>query len=191
MSSFTRFAGVAVVILSLGFLVTALPVVKTDVIIPAITGTDAVSLVCAKLIVDIDVKIKALLACNTIAELHVAIDVLVALFKTCADDLLKVGAGVVVDVEAKASIVACIAAVITLLVKVCAQVTVKFGIAVVAVLFVKIDVVLRLLLVNLNICVGGIVALIAKALASVTVGLLAQVHLKLCLSVLGLAGITL
>lgn len=58
MSSFTRFAGVAVVLLSLGFLVTAIPIVNDS--IPAITGTDAVSLVCAKLFVDIEVKIKAL-----------------------------------------------------------------------------------------------------------------------------------
>lgn len=42
-----------------------------------------------------------------------AVDVLVAVFKTCAEELLKIGAGVTVDVEAKASIVACISAVIT------------------------------------------------------------------------------
>jgi hypothetical protein len=64
MSSFTRFAGVAVVVLSLGFLVTAFPVLKLDSV-PAITGTDAVSLVCAKLFVDIEVKIKALRTCSS------------------------------------------------------------------------------------------------------------------------------
>lgn len=58
MSSFIRFAGAAAVILSLGFLVTALPAATTSV--PAITGTDAVSLVCAKVLVDIEVKLRAL-----------------------------------------------------------------------------------------------------------------------------------
>lgn len=51
--------------------------------------------------------------CTSIAELDVAVDVLVALFKTCSDDLLKIGAGVVVSVDVQANIVACIAATIT------------------------------------------------------------------------------
>ncbi|KAB5588338.1 hypothetical protein CTheo_8224 [Ceratobasidium theobromae] len=189
MSSFIRIAGAAAVVLSLGFLVSALPAARAS--IPAITGTDAVSVVCAKLAVDIEAKILALAGCGTIAELTVAVHALVAAIQICANDLLRVGAGVVVDVEAKASIVACLVATITLLAQVCVQVSVKFGLTVVAALFAEIDVVVRLLLVNLNICVGGIVALIAKALASVTVGLIAQIHLKLCLGVLGLAGVTL
>ncbi|KAF8597371.1 hypothetical protein BDV93DRAFT_562408, partial [Ceratobasidium sp. AG-I] len=123
--------------------------------------------------------------------LAVAVEVLVALFKGCADELLKIGAGVVVSTEAHASIVACFVATITLLVKVCAAVSIKFGLAAVIVLFAKIDVVLRLCLINLNICVGGILVLIAKAIASATVGVMAQVHLKLCLSVLGLTGVSL
>lgn len=52
-------------------------------------------------------------ACGTVAELEVAVKVLVALLKTCADDLLKVGAGVTVTVEAQASIVTCVAGIIT------------------------------------------------------------------------------
>lgn len=58
MSSFIRIAGAAAVVLSLGFLVSALPAARAS--IPAITGTDAVSVVCAKLAVDIEAKILAL-----------------------------------------------------------------------------------------------------------------------------------
>lgn len=60
MSTFASFAGVAVLTLSFGFLVTALLAVKTPNVHLAITGTDAVSLVCANLIVDVEAKINAL-----------------------------------------------------------------------------------------------------------------------------------
>ncbi|KAF8600700.1 hypothetical protein BDV93DRAFT_510724 [Ceratobasidium sp. AG-I] len=182
MSAFTRIAVFAALMLSLSYLVSAIPT-------PAITGTDAVSLVCAKLFLELEVKIKALLGCGTVTELTVIINALVALFQGCADELLKLGAGAVVSVEAQASIVACFAATITLLVKVCAAVSVKFGLTIVLVLFAKLDVVLQLCLVNLNTCIGGILVLIAKAIASATFGVMAQVHLKLCLSLFGITGL--
>lgn len=40
--------------------------------------------------------------------------------------------------------------------------TVKFGLAVVVELLAKVDVALRLCLVNLNVCIDGIIVLIAK-----------------------------
>jgi hypothetical protein len=51
--------------------------------------------------------------CATLVELEAAVHVLVGLFQTCADELLKVGAGVAVDVEAQVSIVAGVAAIIS------------------------------------------------------------------------------
>ncbi|CAE6403009.1 unnamed protein product [Rhizoctonia solani] len=188
MPSFVQFAGLAAIVLSLGYFASAAPV-NLGIFAPvdlSCTGNDAISVVLAKLFVDIELKINALVSCSTIAELTVAVDVLVALFKGCADDLLKIGAGVVVTAEAQANIVACIAGLITLLVRAFVSVTLKFGLTAVVAIFAKIDVALQLLLVNLNICIGGVLALVAKAIASVTVGLLAQVQLKLCLGVLGL-----
>lgn len=185
MSSFIRVAGAAAVVLSLGYLATALPAVSTDSI-PAITGTDACSQLVAKLVIDIKACIDVILGCNTVADVTVAIHALVAVITGCADELLKIGAGVQVVAEAKLNIAACIAAILTVVVKVCVQVSLKFGITVVAALLAEVDLCLKLLLVNLNICIGGIVELVVKALASVTVGLLAQINLKLCLGVLGL-----
>ncbi|KAG8683876.1 hypothetical protein FRC11_012948, partial [Ceratobasidium sp. 423] len=69
-----------------------------------------------------------------------------------------------------------------LCVQVFVALSLKFGVAI----YAEIDVVLHLLPLSLNICIEGIVVLIAKALSSVTVGLLAQVNLQLCLGVLGL-----
>ncbi|KAF8597370.1 hypothetical protein BDV93DRAFT_562407 [Ceratobasidium sp. AG-I] len=191
MSAFTRIAIFAALVLSLSYLVSALPASVINDTIPVITGADPVSLACAKYLIDVEIKLKALLGCNSILELKIAVGVLVALLKACAGDLLNTGAGVAVSDEAQASIVACFAATITLLVKVCVAVSVKFGPTVVLVLFTEIDAALRLCLLHLNICVGGILVLIAKAIASVTVGVMAQVHLKLCLSILGLAGVSL
>lgn len=54
-----------------------------------------------------------LVGCNTLAELQVQVGICVALFKACADELLKIGAGVTLEVGAKANIVACFAALIT------------------------------------------------------------------------------
>ncbi|KDN35466.1 hypothetical protein RSAG8_11549, partial [Rhizoctonia solani AG-8 WAC10335] len=149
MSSFVRFAGVAAVILSLGLFASALPVLSVN--IPAVIGSDAVSIVCANVFADIDVKIKALLDCATFAELDVAAKVLVAVFQACADDLLNIGAGVSVAADAKLSIVACIASIIMLLVQVLVQVCLKFGIAATVALCAQ--VVTLCAQVNLNLCV--------------------------------------
>ncbi|KDN44224.1 hypothetical protein RSAG8_05697, partial [Rhizoctonia solani AG-8 WAC10335] len=110
------------------------------------------------------------------------IAVVVALLKGCADELLRVGAGVVVAADAKASLVACIVSIITLCVQVFATLSLKFGTAICA----ELDSVLRELLANVITCVDGILALIVKVLASATAGVMAQINLKLCLSVLGL-----
>ncbi|EUC59578.1 transmembrane protein, putative [Rhizoctonia solani AG-3 Rhs1AP] len=182
MSSFVRFAGFAAVILSLGLFATALPLLNAKIV--ACVGVDAVCEILNKLVVELSVeaKIKALLACGTIAELEVAVKVLIALFQGCADELLNIGADVVVEADAKLSIIACVASIITLLVHVLVQVCLKFGIAATVTLCAQIDVVVRLLLVNLNICIDGIVTLIVKALATVIVTLCAQVKLDLCVA---------
>ncbi|KAG8726600.1 hypothetical protein FRC10_006931, partial [Ceratobasidium sp. 414] len=104
----------------------------------------AVFLVIAEPATDVEAKIKALLGCGTKAELSVAIDALVALFKIYANDLLKIGAVVSIAAGAKASIVACICSINTSL-------------------FAKINISLKLLLVNLNMCVGGILTPVTEA----------------------------
>ncbi|KAG8778472.1 hypothetical protein FRC12_024976 [Ceratobasidium sp. 428] len=188
MHTFTRIAAFAFILFSLSFLVSAIPTAPRHTLgaIYLPTGGDAVSAIFIKLCVNLEAKIKALYGCGTLVELEAALNVLLTLFGGCADELLKVDVDVVVSAEAKASIVACVCSIITLLVKVCAEVSVKFGIIAVVGLYAKLDLCLKVLLVNLNICIGGILALIVKSLTGATIGLLAKVHLKLCLSVLGL-----
>ncbi|KAG8724776.1 hypothetical protein FRC09_014412 [Ceratobasidium sp. 395] len=186
MHAFTRVVAFVFVLLSLSFLVSALPALpRTFGSICLPNGTDKVSATVAKFAAEIEVKINVLLGCGTKAELIAAIDALIACIKVYIGALDKVGAGIAITVEAKASIVASVVSIISLLVKVLAQVTVKFGLVVVLSLFAKIDICLKELLVALNVCVDGILPLIAKALALV-VGLLGQVHFGLCLDLLDL-----
>ncbi|CAE6459131.1 unnamed protein product [Rhizoctonia solani] len=184
MSSFIRFAGAAAVILSLGLFVSALPL--SFVKIQAATGLDVVSCLFKKLIVELEleVKIKALLACKTIAEAEAAAKVVIALLQICADDLLKIGAGVQIQEDAKMSLVVCVASIITLLVQVLVQVCLKFGIAATLHICAQIDTVVRLWLDNLDICIIGVVSLVVKAVGTVILGLCAQVKLDLCLQIL-------
>ncbi|CCO31927.1 hypothetical protein RSOLAG1IB_10395 [Rhizoctonia solani AG-1 IB] len=191
MSSFLRFAGIAAFIVSLGLAVQALSYVP-DVKIPVPCGTDAISKVIIKLVVDggLEVKLRALLALKTIAEIKIALAVITGLFRGCADDLLKIGAGVVAETEATTSIVACFSAIITLFVKIFLQLSVKFGITAVVALCAEIDVVIRECLVNLEVCIAGVLALIVKACLYITVSVLAHLKLDLCADVLAHAGMS-
>ncbi|KAG8755545.1 hypothetical protein FRC12_010855, partial [Ceratobasidium sp. 428] len=114
MHAFTRVAAFVFVLLSLSFLVSALPALpRTFGSICAPTGTDPVSVVIGKLAAEIEVKINALLGCGTKAELIVAVDALIACIKVYIDALAKVGAGIAITVEAKASIVASVVSIIS------------------------------------------------------------------------------
>lgn len=60
MSTFARIAGFALLMLSLSYFVSAFPTPDINVKIPAIIGTDPVSCILAKLIVEIEAKTHAL-----------------------------------------------------------------------------------------------------------------------------------
>ncbi|CAE6452449.1 unnamed protein product [Rhizoctonia solani] len=187
MSSFLRIAGAAALVLSLGLVARALPVANILTInnIDPLVHTDAISCALNKLIVDAQIvaKLQECLNAGTAADLKVCVDLCVTVIKACADELLKIGTGVAVDAQVKADIVFCIAAFITLVVKVCLQLTLKFGVAVVATIFTDLDACIKHLLVTLNICIDGVIELVVKAIADVTLGLLVQVQLSACVSV--------
>ncbi|CAE7202470.1 unnamed protein product [Rhizoctonia solani] len=190
MSSFLRFAGAAALVLSLGLAARAAPSIFAVADITALPHTDAVCAALNEMIVDAQIvaKLQACLNVKTLVELKVAMGACVAVLKACAEAIAQIGAGVHVGVAAQADIVACVAAIITLCVKVCLQLTLKFGVAAVATVCAELDVCIKTLLVNLNICIDGFVALVVKALVSVTVGLLGEVNLVLCAGLMATAG---
>ncbi|CAE6473751.1 unnamed protein product [Rhizoctonia solani] len=182
MSSFLRIAGAAALVLAFGLAARALPLgTLLDVNIPVLAHTNAVCETLNTMIeADIVAKLRACVNAATLAELRVAIDACVVVIKACAEALLKVKADVVVDAAVKADIVAFVAAIVTLVVKVCLQLTLKFGVSAVATVCAELDVCVRLLLANLDVCITGILTLIVKACVSVTVDLLAKINLAAC-----------
>ncbi|CAE6459125.1 unnamed protein product [Rhizoctonia solani] len=188
--SFLRLAGAAAVLLSLGLFARALPMnLLGDINVHALAATDGVSCALNKLIeADIIGKINGCVHLDSLADVSVALNACIELIKACSDELLKIGATVTLDAKAKEDIVAFVAAIITLFVKVCLQLTLKFGVAAVARIFADIDLCIKLLLVNLNVCVDGIIALVLNALVSVTVGLMPQLNLAVCASLFASLG---
>ncbi|ELU38003.1 hypothetical protein AG1IA_07966 [Rhizoctonia solani AG-1 IA] len=179
--SLIRIAGAAALVLSFGLLIHAMPVPQSieDLHIKVCVGVNVVVHTLHKMVVDGDLesKIKAMAHANTAAELKACVAVLVRLLAACTSDLVKIGANVSINADER------------LLVRVCAHVSVKLGINAVATVFADLDVHVRDLLVNLNICVGGILELIVKACVSLTVGFIDSVKLHLIAKVCAQAGL--
>lgn len=186
MSTFYRFAGLAVVFISFGLLVSALPSPRAEDAAWVITGTDAVSLICADFLVKVKACLDVIAGCQDLVKLKVNILVLVSLCNACAADLLKIGANVKVTADAQASIVKCFAAFLILFVKVFADLSVKFGLTVIVTLCAEIDVCIKALFVALNICLDGVLALIVKECAGAVTSVFVSLKLKLCIALLGL-----
>ncbi|CAE6407790.1 unnamed protein product [Rhizoctonia solani] len=187
MPSFAQFAGLAIVVLSLGYFANALPTPTffgADVL--SCTGKDAYSLVFAKVIVEFQACIKAISACKDIVEVKAQIDILCSIFHQCGDKLVAIGAGVFVTAQAKTEIIACVTGIITITVRACLALVFKFGLAVCVELFAKVDIAIQYFLLKLDLCIVGIVAVIAKSIISLTVGILFELDLKLCIETLGL-----
>ncbi|EUC59595.1 transmembrane protein, putative [Rhizoctonia solani AG-3 Rhs1AP] len=165
MSTFSRIAVVVVFLFSVGLLVSALPSPRAADASWAIVGADMfpVCTLLEKFFLEVKVCIDAIAACHDLVTLKLKVAVFVALCKGCAADLLKIGADVKITAEAQASIVNCFVSMLTLLVQVCVNLTAKFGVAVIATLCAEIDIVLKFLFVHLDICINGVLGLIAKA----------------------------
>lgn len=78
-----------------------------------------------------------------------------------------------------------------MIVNACVSLVAKFGILVLLTIFAKIDICLHLLLTNLDVCVEGIVILVARLVVKLGVSVFAQIHLGLCIQVMGLIGLKL
>ncbi|QRV72211.1 hypothetical protein RhiJN_00225 [Ceratobasidium sp. AG-Ba] len=194
MHAFTRLTSFLLFILSLNFLACALPT-------PANSGSkdlairnvqaDALVAACVQLKADVTVHAAVLAKVETLVDAKAAVAVIVKDLNLAAKVFMSLGAGLELDEKVKVEVVACIAAVISVIAQACLSVSLKLGLAVCLVIFAQLDVALRLVLVKLDICVNGIVALIVKALAQVAVEALIKINLHLCANVLGLLKISL
>ncbi|CAE7204680.1 unnamed protein product [Rhizoctonia solani] len=189
MLAFTRLTSILLFVLSLGFLVSALPAaVDTKALAARHSSNDLVGLL-VDLQAKIDVHVKAIVAVDAVVDLAAKIDVLVADVTACAKAIVAIGVNIDIDAAVKADIAVKVAAIISVIVKLCVDLVAKFGILVVVGLLAKIDLCLQLLIVNLGVCVEGVIVLIAQIVVKLGVSVFASVHLGLCINVLGLIGL--
>ncbi|KAG9107963.1 hypothetical protein FRC07_008558 [Ceratobasidium sp. 392] len=191
MLAFTRLTSFLLFVLSLSFLTCALPTpaaVDSNELVARTGGANAVLGLVVDLKVKVEVEVGVLAACATLADVKAQVDVIVGLVEAVAKAILTIGAKIEADVELKAKIAAEVAAIINLIVQACLKVSVKFGLALVIALFAKIDICLHLLLINLGVCIEGIVGLVAKLVVDVSLQAILKLHLSLCASVLTAIG---
>ncbi|KAG9076875.1 hypothetical protein FRC06_009237 [Ceratobasidium sp. 370] len=192
MHAFTRLTSFLLFVLSLSFLTCALPTPAAagskELAARHGSGQDVLTII-GDLKAKVDAEVVVMTACGTLAEVKAEVDVLFGLVEVAAKAVLAVGANIEVDAEIKAKIAAEVAAIISAIVQACLSVSVKFGLAVLLAVFVQIDVCLHLLLVNLGICIEGIVAVVAKLVVGVSIQAIVKLHLGLCASVLAIVGL--
>ncbi|CAE6493270.1 unnamed protein product [Rhizoctonia solani] len=191
MIAFTRLTSILLFVLSLGFLVSALPTAVDSKALAARHASHDLVTAIAELQAKVDADVKAILAVEAAVDLAVKVEVMVADITACANAVLAIGANIDIDASVKADIAVKVAAIITVIINACVSIVAKFGILVVVTLLAKIDLCLQLLLVNLSVCIDGILVLIANIVVKLGLSVLASVHLGLCINVLGLIGISL
>ncbi|KAG9102604.1 hypothetical protein FRC07_010204, partial [Ceratobasidium sp. 392] len=83
-----------------------------------------------------------------------------------------------------AQIAAEVAAIINAIIQASLEVSAKFGLALVAAIWAKLDVSLHLLLTNLGISIGGIIVLVAKLITAATFKAIVDLNLALLAHIL-------
>ncbi|KAG8736999.1 hypothetical protein FRC10_008660 [Ceratobasidium sp. 414] len=191
MHAFTRLTSFLLFVLSLSFLTCALPT-------PAAAGSNGLAVrndacqgvldILVELKAKVDVTTNALLGCGTLAEVTVQVDLLAGEVEAAAEAILAIGTHNDVGADIKANIAAEVAAIICVIVQACLSISLKFGLSVVLVICAKIDACIHLLLVNLGLCIEGIVVVIAKLVVGASADTLLKLDFKLCLSIFAILG---
>ncbi|KAL5637329.1 hypothetical protein ACGC1H_001091 [Rhizoctonia solani] len=188
MLAFSRLASFLLFVLSLSFLTCAAPTPKSNEL--AVRGEGAGE--AGVLVACIDLRTKVVAHADVIAKLDdlvkvkAVVEVVVKDLNVYADLVLKVK-GVKVDANVQAEIAAHLVVIVNAIVKICASIIAKFGVSVCLDIIATIQVALKLVIDNLNICIAGFVNVFVKLITDVQLKALANVHLdaivKLCVAV--------
>ncbi|KAJ1306356.1 hypothetical protein OPQ81_007362 [Rhizoctonia solani] len=189
MMAFSRLTSILLFVLSLGFLVSALPTSVENKALAARHASDDLVALLVDLKAKVDIDVKAIVDVTVAADLAAKVNVLVADITACAKAVVAIGANIDIDASVKADIAVKVAAIISVIVKLCVDLVAKFGILVVVGILAQIDVCINLLLVNLGVVVNGVIALVADIVVKLGVDVFVNAHLGLCLNVLGLIGL--
>ncbi|KAG9097339.1 hypothetical protein FS749_006546 [Ceratobasidium sp. UAMH 11750] len=214
MQTFTRLFSIVTFLLSLGFIAQALPTpaahggalaareygaaavyARSDAYgngAPANTkngGGDPVDVLA--IVVDLKAKVDPIVAmlgaATCVDDTKVQVDALVAEVKVVIAVLPTVL--IAVSAEVKAKIAAIFVEIFIAIITACAAVSVRLGVAVCLSLWAQIDVCLHALLLALNVCCGGIIAIVAKLCLELDASVCANlklIHFDLLVVVLSL-----
>ncbi|CUA68924.1 hypothetical protein RSOLAG22IIIB_08169 [Rhizoctonia solani] len=190
MHVFSRLTSFVLFILSLSLFAHALPAPgSSGALVTRDPKCDQLVDVVVDLKTKVDTCISAIVKAEVVADVSVQIDAIVGHVNTCANAIVAIGAVSDIDTVVKADIAARVAAIIAVIVKACLRLSVKFGLQVFLELFVKIDAAIKLLLVNLSVCIDGIVVLISQIVVATCAHILVTLNFELCLSVLALVNV--
>ncbi|CAE6458425.1 unnamed protein product [Rhizoctonia solani] len=190
MLAFSRLTSFILFVLSLSLFTYALPApgasgalstrdAKCDQLVDIVVGLKT----------KVDTCISAALKAEVVADVTAQLNLVVGHVESCAHAVVAIGPVTDIDDIVKADVAAKVAAIIAVILKACLRLSIKFGLQVLLDLFAKIDVVLKLLLVNLGACVDGIVILVSKIAVATCAHILAKLNFKLCLNTLALVNV--
>ncbi|CAE6397236.1 unnamed protein product [Rhizoctonia solani] len=189
MLAFSRLTSFLLFVLSLSFLTCAAPTPKSNEL--AIRGEGAGEAgVLVAACVDLRIKVVAhaevIAKFNDLAMVKAAVEVVVKDLKVYADLVLKVK-GVKVDADVQAEIAAHLLVIVNAIVKICASIIAKFGLSVCLDIIATLQVALKLVIDNLEICIVGFVNVFVKLITDVQLKAIANVRLdaivKLCVDI--------
>ncbi|KAG8716572.1 hypothetical protein FRC09_015558 [Ceratobasidium sp. 395] len=193
MLAFSRLTSFLLFVLSLSFLTCAL---RT----PAVAGSKELAVrdggaqalldICIDLEAKVAAKVQALGGCNNVADAKVGLVAIVDLIDAAAKAVSAVGK-VEVTADVTVQIVAHVSAMICVVLKLCLELCAKFGLTVFLALLAQLDVCLRLLVLNIDLCMQGFAALLAKAVVDggINLEVCLQLHLTLFAAVCGFIGL--
>ncbi|KAG9096657.1 hypothetical protein FS749_008041 [Ceratobasidium sp. UAMH 11750] len=195
MHAFTRLTSFLLFVLSLSFLACAVPttaaVGSKDLAARCDNcGKDVLGIAKA-LKADVFVFAEAVAKVDTVAKVEALVNPLIVKVKGAAEKIR--GLGVLADVDAvtKAQIVAEVVAIIYAILQVCLSLSAKLGLSVLVAIFAELDACLQLFLLELGICIAGIVELILKLLLGACAKIFVELDFGLCLGIFSKLGLAL
>ncbi|CAE7233256.1 unnamed protein product [Rhizoctonia solani] len=189
MHAFGRLTSFILFVLSLSLFAHALPAPGTSALSIRDPKCDQLLSAVVDLKANVDTCIVAAIKADGPAGVTAQVDLIVGHVHACADAIVAIGSITDMDAVVKADLAAKVAAIIAVILKACLRLSIKFGIQVCIELFVKLDAALKLLLVNLGVCVEGIVVLVSKIVIATCAHILVTLNFNLCLSVLAIVGL--
>ncbi|CCO31924.1 hypothetical protein BN14_05976 [Rhizoctonia solani AG-1 IB] len=198
MPAFNRFASLLILLLSFVLLSLALPTPNPSyseesdrLQLPVSNATPNKVL---HLLTDLEEKIKEpmrlVVEANSYSEVRAQVEVVVSYLETCSEGVLAAGKqDVGIDESMEEEIANRVAAIVSIIVRSCLEVSLKLGWFLVFGIFAKIDVCLKLLIVNLGTCGEGIVSSIAKVVASTCAQLLISLNFNQAMTALSITSL--